>query len=297
MIKLRISYQNQKPPHAKLSTMANTSSDKLNLDERFAFIEKAGQGSYGTTWLAEDRTNGYMVAVKSISKNSTSRADFKNELKHGALVSSHPNIISTHDTAYETNTSYVMVQDYVAGGDLFDAIQPHVGLPEHKAKKYICQIAEAVDYMHSKNLVDRDIKLENIVLGDKNGSFVQLIDFGLTVRTGTHVSCVSGTIPYTVPEICNASNGTGFHVDPSSDVWSVGILFFCMLTGSFPWEQATLSDPNYNKFIQWQTDVTNTPPPTWQNVPPCLLSLFSGLLAMNPRDRCHITETLKYANY
>ena len=297
MIKLRISYQNKKPPHVKLLTMANTSSDKLNLDERFAFIEKAGQGSYGTTWLAEDRTYGYMVAVKSISKNSTSRADFKNELKHGALVSSHPNIIFTHDTAYETNTSYVMVQDYAAGGDLFDAIQPNVGLPEHKAKKYICQIAEAVDYMHSKNLVHRDIKLENIVLGDKNGSFVQLIDFGLTVRTGTHVSCVSGTIPYTAPEICNASNGTGFHVDPSSDVWSVGILFFCMLTGSFPWEQATLSDPNYYRFVQWQTGDTNTTPPMWQNVPPRLLSLFSGLLAMNPRDRCHITETLKYANY
>ena len=297
MIKLRISYQNQKPPHAKLSTMANTSSDKLNLDERFAFIEKAGQGSYGTTWLAEDRTNGYMVAVKSISKNSTSRADFKNELKHGALVSSHPNIISTHDIAYETNTSYVMVQDYAAGGDLFDAIQPNVGLPENKAKKYICQIAEAVDYMHSKNLVHRDIKLENIVLGDKNGSFVQLIDFGMTLGNGTHVPCVSGTIPYMAPEICNASNETGFYVNSSSDVWSVGILFYCMLTGSFPWEQATLSDPNYNKFIQWQTDVTNTPPPTWQNVPPRLLSLFSGLLAMNPRDRCHITETLKYANY
>ena len=270
--------------------MANTSGYNLSLDERYAFIKQAGQGTYGTTWLAEDRTNGDMVAVKSISKNSTSRADFKKELKYGKLVSSHPNIISTHDTAYETNTSYVMVQDYAAGGDLFDAIQPNVGLPEHKAKEYICQIAEAVDYMHSKNLVHRDIKPENIVLGDKNGSFVQLIDFGLTVRTGTHVPCVSGSIPYMAPEICVE---TGSQVDPSSDVWSVGILLFCMLTGSFPWEQATLSDPNYYRFVQWQTGITNTPPPMWQNFSPRLLSLFSGLLAMNPRDRCDITELLK----
>ena len=87
--------------------------------------------------------------------------------------------------------------------------------------------------MHSKNLVHRDIKPENIVLGDKNGSFVQLIDFGMTLGTGTHVSCVSGTISYMAPEICNASNGTGSQVDPSCDVWSVGIILFCMLTGSF----------------------------------------------------------------
>ena len=81
--------------------MANTSGYNLSLDERYAFIKQAGQDTYGTTWLAEDRTNGDMVAVKSI-QNSTSRADFKKELKYGKLVSSHPNIISTHDTAYET---------------------------------------------------------------------------------------------------------------------------------------------------------------------------------------------------
>ena len=276
--------------------MAKTSAHSLSLDERYAFIKKAGQGSYGTTWLAEDRTNGHMVAVKTISKNNTSRSDFKNELKCSKLVSSHPNIISTHDTAYEIKTSYVMVQDYAAGGDLFDAIQPEVGLPEYKVKKYISQIAEAVDYMHSKNLVHRDLKPENIVLGDKNGSFVQLIDFGMTLRTGTHVPCVSGSIPYTAPEICNASDEIGFHVDPSCDVWSVGILLFCMLTGSFPWEQATLSDPNYYRFVQWQSGITNTPPSMWQKFSPRLLSLFKRLLDMNPHDRCDITEIFTYTN-
>ena len=278
------------------ATMSNSSAYRLSLDERYAFIKKAGQGTYGTTWLAEDRTNGHMVAVKTISKNITSRSDFKNELKYSKLVSSHPNIISTHDIAYETNTSYVMVQDYAAGGDLFDAIQPNVGLPEHKAKEYICQIAEAVDYMHSKNLVHRDIKPENIVLGDRKGSLVQLIDFGMTVRTGTHVPCVTGSIPYTAPEICNASDEIGFHVDPSCDVWSVGILLFCMLTGSFPWEQATLSDPNYYRFVQWQSGVTTKPPRMWQKFSPRLLSLFKRLLAMDPHDRCDITEILKYTN-
>ena len=276
--------------------MANTQAYNLSLDERYTFIKKAGQGTYGTTWIAQDSTTGQLVIVKSVSKQHTGKTDFKRELKYGKTVSSHPNIITTHETAFETRSSYVMVQDYAPGGDLFDAIEPEVGLPEETAKKFICQIAEAVDHIHSHNLVHRDIKPENIVLGDKKGSFVQMIDFGMTLRNGTHVSRVAGSIPYTSPEICNASDETGFYVDSSCDVWSVGVLLFCMLTGSFPWEQATLSDPNYYEFVQWQTGATIKPPKMWQKFSPRLLSLFNNLLAMNPHDRCDITEILKYTN-
>ncbi len=268
----------------------------LSLDERYTFIRKAGAGTYGTTWLAEDCLTRQVVAVKSIGKRHTTRADFKRELKYGKLVSSHPNIITTHDIAFETQTSYVMVQDFAEGGDLFDAIEPEVGLPEKTAKKFICQIAEAVDHIHSQNLVHRDIKPENIVLGDRKGTFVQMIDFGMALRAGTHVSRVSGSIPYTAPEICNASDETGFFVESSCDVWSVGVLLFCMLTGSFPWEQATLSDPNYLKFVQWQQGLAIKPPKMWQKFSPKLLSLFNRLLAANPLERCDITEILKYSN-
>ena len=279
------------PTLKQLTTMVAT-----NLDERYIFLKQAGKGTYGTTWIAEDKLTKEKVAIKAISKTHTSRNDFKREFKYSKSVSKHPNIITTRETAFETKTSYVMVQDYAPGGDLFDAIEPEVGLPEDKARKYLYQIAKAVDFVHSQNLVHRDIKPENIVLGDKEGSFVQMIDFGMTLRNGTHVSRVSGSIPYTSPEICNASDETGFYVDPSCDVWSVGVLLFCMLTGSFPWEQATLSDPNYYEFVQWQSGATIKPPRMWQNFSPKLLSLFNRLLAMDPRDRCNITEVFKYIN-
>ena len=269
---------------------------QTSLDERFTFLRQAGQGTYGTTWIAEDKTNGELVAIKAIGKAGTRRADFKRELKYSKHLSKHANIITTHDTAYETKTSYVMVQDFAAGGDLFDAIEPEVGLSECRARKYLYQITKAVEYMHSKKLVHRDIKPENIVLGDKDGSYVQLIDFGMTLRTGTHVPKVCGSIPYTPPEICNASDEVGFLADPSCDVWSVGVLLFCMLTGSFPWEQATLSDPNYYEFVQWQNGVTVKPPRLWQSFTPQLLKLFNKLLAENPSDRCPIKEVYKYIN-
>lgn len=275
---------------------AEQTNYQASLDERFTFLRQAGQGTYGTTWIAEDKATGNPVAIKAIGKAGTRRADFKRELKYSKHLSKHPNIINTHDTAYETKTSYVMVQDYAPGGDLFDAIEPEVGLSESKARKYLYQIAKAVEYMHSKKLVHRDIKPENIVLGDKEGSFVQLIDFGMTLRTGTHVPKVCGSIPYTPPEICNASDEVGFYAEPSCDVWSVGVLLFCMLTGNFPWEQATLSDPNYFEFVQWQNGVTVKPPRMWQAFTPQLLKLFNKLLAMDPRDRCPVKEVYKYVN-
>ena len=86
----------------------------------------------------------------------------------------------------------------------------------------------------------RDIKLENVALADRIGSVAQLIDFGLTLRAGTRIEAVSGTISYLAPEICCPPTTAGFIVDPSSNVWSIGILLFCMLTGGYPWEQATL---------------------------------------------------------
>ena len=268
---------------------------QTSLDERFTFLKQAGKGTYGTTWIAEDKTMfGRKVAIKAISKTSTSRSCFKKELKYSKHLAKHPYIITTHDTAYETKTSYVMVQDYATGGDLFDAIEPEVGLAESKARVYLREIAKALEYMHSKKLVHRDIKPENIVLGDAEGSYVQLIDFGMTLRAGTHVSRVCGSIPYTPPEICNASEESGFFVHSSCDVWSTGVLLFCMLTGSFPWEQATLSDPNFYEFVQWQSGVTSKPPRMWQQFSPRLLELFSKLLALEAKDRCKISEVYKY---
>ena len=266
-----------------------------SLDERYTFLRQAGQGTFGTTWVALDKATGNPVAIKAINKACTTRADFKRELKYSKHISKHANIVTTHSTAFETKTSFVMVQDYAPGGDLFDAIEPEVGLNESKARKYIYQISKALEYMHSKKLVHRDIKPENIVLGDKEGSFVQLIDFGMTMRTGTHIPKVSGSIPYTPPEICNATDEVGFCADPSSDVWSVGVLLFCMLTGNFPWEQATLSDPNYYEFVQWQNGLA-TLPRMWQCFSPHLLKLFIRLLAINPHDRCAVSEVYKYIN-
>ena len=270
-------------------------SKEVSLEERFTFVKQIGQGGYGTIWIVDDAVTGKRLALKEISKATTNRTEFKRELWISKYLSKHPNIIKTHN-AYETKTSYVSVQDYAVGGDLFDVVERNSELKESRAKLYLGQICRAVEFMHSKNLVHRDIKLENVVLADRSGSVAQLIDFGLTLGAGTHIEAVSGTMSYLAPEICSPPRTGGFVVDPSSDVWSVGILLFCMLTGGYPWEQATLSDPDYYEFVEWQCGISTEPPNEWRYFSPDLLSLFKKMLAMESSERCTISEVYKYLN-
>uniref|UniRef100_A0A665V323 Myosin phosphatase Rho interacting protein n=1 Tax=Echeneis naucrates TaxID=173247 RepID=A0A665V323_ECHNA len=105
-------------------------------------------------------------------------------------------------------------------------------------KRCMQQLGLALDFMHSKNLVHRDVKPENVLLFDRECRRIKLADFGMTRRVGCRVKRVSGTIPYTAPEVCRANRAEGFLVTTSLDVWAFGVLVFCMLTGNFPWEAA-----------------------------------------------------------
>uniref|UniRef100_A0A669FBE9 Myosin phosphatase Rho interacting protein n=1 Tax=Oreochromis niloticus TaxID=8128 RepID=A0A669FBE9_ORENI len=117
-----------------------------------------------------------------------------------------------------------------------------VGLPEEMVKRCMQQLGLALDFMHSKNLVHRDVKPENVLLFDRECRRIKLADFGMTRRVGCRVKRVSGTIPYTAPEVCRANRSEGFLVTTSLDVWAFGVLVFCMLTGNFPWEAAMPAD-------------------------------------------------------
>ena len=265
------------------------------LEQRYIFLRKIGSGTYGSAWAALEKTTRTKVVLKTVHKSHTSRDLFKKELKYSHLLSGHRHIITTRPEAFETDKAYVLVQDFAAGGDLFDTIGPEIGLSEETAKRYIVQIASAVHALHSSGLVHRDVKPENIVLEDKKGTNVLLIDFGMTRRTGYYIDRVCGSIPYTPPEICAASDGYRCH--SSADVWSVGVLLYCMLTGSFPWEQATENDTNFREFARWQRGETRRIPSLWRQFSPKLLELFSKLLCLDWQRRCGVTEVLHYIKH
>ncbi|KAG8445984.1 hypothetical protein GDO86_013745 [Hymenochirus boettgeri] len=234
------------------------------------------------------------MALKFLRKKTTKQKNFLQEYCISHYLSTCPYIIGMYDIAFETEEHYVFAQEYAIAGDLFDIIPPQVGLSEHISKRCIYQVALALDYLHGHNLVHRDIKPENILIFDKECRKVKLSDFGMTRIAGTTEKRVSGTIPYTAPELCEMSKNCGFLVESSIDVWAFGILLFCMMTGNFPWEKALHFDPFYYQFLQWQRFKTAAVPSQWRRFTPYALKMFSKLLSIKPEKRCVIKDILWY---
>lgn len=108
---------------------------------------------------------------------------------------------------------------------------------------------------------------------------------------------MSGTIPYTAPELCDVSRHEGFCVDYSTDVWAFGVLLFCMLTGNFPWEKALPSDSFYQEFVHWQRRRTNTVPSQWRRFTEQALRMFRRLLSVEQDRRCSVKEVFGYFSH
>ena len=261
--------------------------------EKYTFIHKIGFGSYSNIWKALDNNTGAVVAVKEIHKHRTSQMKFKKELRCGKLLKGCPYICTPHNS-FEIESAYCLVQEIAYGGDLCSRIIDLGMLKEATSKSYFYQICKALQYMHRRKLVHLDIKPDNFILKDVAGTTLVLIDFGLTNRNGKKLEKPCGTVPYMAPE---AFDGNGVPLDgltagPSLDMWALGVLLFCMLTGASPWKKAVLSDPHFCEFYRWEMGISSLPPRGWEKFTPFLCQFLKTLLSVDNTCRCNIQQAL-----
>lgn len=217
----------------------------------YKIISLLGEGGMGTVYLGEHVSIGRKVAIKIIHqhlvKNEAIRERFKNE---AAIMSrlQHPNIVLLYDYFAEENGLY-LIMEYVDGIDLGSYLQKlNAPLDEDLAKAFMQQLLSAFSHAHENSVIHRDIKPNNILITD-NGT-IKVLDFGIAkllngsdnnlTRTGTQL----GTVYYMSPEQVQGKKITRF-----SDIYSLGVTFYQMLTGINPYQKCVTEYEIYHKIV------------------------------------------------
>ena len=264
--------------------------------------ETVGQGAFGCVRVAHYvKRPGVLFAVKfmhvpSCEKAGMSDKDLVQEVTLQFRCSKHENILRVLDCK-QINRFLCVFLDFAAGGDLFDKIEPDVGVDSDIAQFYFRQLVNAIKYMHEEcGVAHRDIKPENVLL-DKNGN-LKLADFGLASRfrrkdgTKRVAKDRRGSYPYMAPEIL-ASDTPLYHAD-FTDIWSIGILVFVLLTGEIPWELPTAEDDNFVNFTRNNGNLNLGP---WAKIQFNELNLLRKILQRDPNKRISLKQLQRHPWY
>lgn len=206
------------------------------ISDRYKIIGKIGSGGMANVYLAQDLILERQVAVKmmSLTFNEDEESDNLRRFQREALSTTeliHPNIVNIYDVG-EGERPYI-VMEYVEGTDLKKYIQENHPIPYSKVIKIMSQILSGISYAHRNGVIHRDIKPHNILI-DKEGT-VKITDFGIAVALSqnsiTQTNSILGSVQYISPE-----QARGNMVTKQSDIYSLGIVLYEMLTGVVPFE-------------------------------------------------------------
>ncbi|XP_033630803.1 serine/threonine-protein kinase SBK1-like [Asterias rubens] len=270
--------------------------DALPCPNSFITIRVLSRGMFGKVELVVDKRSGKRMVLKYYDKMRIRMNEFLREFQISCRLAVHPAVLITYDKPVETDRAFIFVQEYAKQGDLLEAIPPHQGLDEDRAKSCISQTASAISFMHKRFLVHGNVKPENILVFDTNMTVVKLSDFKNTQRQGDTVKKKCPNVPYTAPESCSTVINEGYVADYGQDVWSFGVLLFCVLTGAFPWGTATPEDTSFRNFSHWQKRRVNVTPIEWRKLSSKMQKLLRKILHPKAERRCAIGEINKYMN-
>ena len=256
----------------------------------YAMGDEIGSGAYATVRDCMHRTTKEKFAVKCVLRKGLTKQTedaFREEVRIMRLLDS-PYVVKCHDF-FEEDDYFFLVEELIEGGEVFDRISEKHVYNEKEARDLIRILLYAVQYCHSKDIVHRDLKLENLLLASQlNDHEIKLADFGFaTFVKDDHHSLIQycGTRGYIAPEIVEHT-----HYGKPVDMWSVGVIAYCLLGGHPPFA-AENDDIEMEKIknCDYEFDQEH-----WWAVSDGAKDLIRHLLCHDPDDRFTVEQALQH---
>src|SRR5437867_1195504 len=255
-------------------------------DGRYRIMRKLGTGGMANVYLAEDQELGRRVAIKILNDRHANDDQFverfRREAKNAAGLS-HPNIVSIYDRG-EAEGTYYIAMEYLDGRSLKELIVARGPAPIHLAVDYTRQILAAIRFAHRHGIVHRDIKPHNVLV-DGEGR-LKVTDFGIAragVSQMTEAGSIIGTAQYLSPE-----QAKGAPVDQTSDLYSVGVVLYELLTGVVPFS----GDTPVEIAMKHLSTVPDAPSTKRADIPRDLDMVVMRALAKDPSERYQSAEEM-----
>ena len=250
------------------------------IDNRYTVIEPLGGGGMATVYLAHDDVLDREVALKILREQYAGDEEFVERFRREAQSAArltHPNMVSIYDRGRSEDGAYYIAMEYVPRGTLKERIKRDGALDPGAAAGVALQIADALSVAHENGVIHRDIKPQNVLV-TKSGD-VKVTDFGIARAVSsplTSTSAVLGTAGYMSPE-----QATGKPAGPQSDLYSLGIVLYEMLTGELPYT----ADNPITQAMMHVNEPPRSPREANPNVPEPLDAITLKLLAKDPEAR------------
>lgn len=251
---------------------------------RYQVEKELGKGAMGIVYMGRDPKIGRQVAIKTMALSQEFEPDelagvkerfFREAETAGRLT--HPNIVSIFDAGEEHDLAYIAME-FIRGHDLTRYTKPNNLLPVPEVLRLVAEAADALDYAHSNGIVHRDIKPANMMLVEASRT-IKLMDFGIariTDSSKTKTGMVLGTPSYMSPEQL-----AGKRVDGRSDLFSLGVTLYQLLTGALPFQADSMATLMFKIANEPHAPVTVVRP----DLPAALGPIIDRLLAKNADER------------